>query len=296
MSLITDFVQAADERNLQVWGIEVLKDGVRVDGHHWVEDDRMNLRSGSKSFTSAAVGIAMSEGYFSREDRIARYFEDKLPRDPSPLLLEMRVEDLLKMASGHERPYFLAEFERWEDDDLARHFLGMRIAHQPGSVFMYNGGCTYMLSALLQRTTGIRLRTYIQKKIFDALDIRNVQWLECPMGVSLGNSGLMINTVEAARFGQLLLQHGEWEGKQLIPRDYLELATTPRIATNQENVWYGYQFWGERWEGAYSARGKYGQFILVLPKQNAVIAITAHNEKDPNEILDAVDACIMPKL
>lgn len=296
MAFIDDFRKCAEEKNLNVWGVEVLQHGDRVDGFHWVEDDRMNMRSGSKSFASAAVGIAIDEGYFGLEDRIAQYFEDKLPADPSPYLLNIRVKHLLEMAPGHEKPYQLKDFETWEVNDLARHFLNMKCVREPGMLFMYDGSCTYMLSALLQRRTGIRLRTFIQKKIFDALDIRNVQWMECPMGVSLGNSGLMLNTVEAARFGQLILQRGEWNGKQVIPRWYLEKATSPQIATQEAAGWYGYQFWGETWPGCYSAQGKYGQMIFMLPNEDAVIAITAHNEKDTNEIKEAVWSTIASKL
>lgn len=298
-SILDSFCQSIAKKSLNLYGIVVLQHGNLLAEHRWRDMERVHLHSMSKSFTSAAVGIAAGEGFLSIDDRVAGYFAEKLPDNPQPWLLQMTIRDLLMMASGHGKGYMYSDFESWKVSDLAKNYLSMPLDYKPGTHFVYSGGSAYLLSAIIQKVTGLKLRDYLRVKLFNPLGILNVQWHECPLGFSLGNSGLYLNTEEVSRYGQLLLQNGCWKDRQIIPSEWVKAATSWQIATTGEKeagAGYGYQFWRSRWPGAYRGDGKYGQYCIVMPNEDAVVAITAHEEKSPHAILESVWSEIGPVL
>ena len=168
----------------------------------------------------------------------------------------------------------------------------------PGSVFAYSQPCTYTLSAVIQRRAGLRLSEYLRPRLLDPLGIGEVGWLCWPPRRELGFSGLFARTEDVAKLGQLYLQRGRWGEHQLIPQTYVADATSAQVATpTQENVdWrqgYGYQFWMSR--HGYRSDGAFGQFCLVLPDQDAVVAITGGTEA-MQAVLDHVWEHLLPGL
>jgi CubicO group peptidase (beta-lactamase class C family) len=136
-----------------------------------------------------------------------------------------------------------------------------------------------MQSAIVQKVTGQTILEYLQPRLFEPLGIKNPKWDASPQGVSIGGWGLFITTEDIAKFGQLYLQKGKWNGKQLIPESWVKDATSKQVENGPKpnSDWgqgYGYQFWQCR-NGAFRGDGKDGQFCIVLPEQDAVIAITA---------------------
>jgi hypothetical protein len=153
------------------------------------------------------------------------------------------------------------------------------VPHAPGSLYVYNSGASYMLSAILQHLTGVTLLDYLQPRLFEPLGIMDATWETCPHGISAGGWGLKLTTEQLARFGQLYLQNGAWQGRQLIPGDWVQQATIAQISNGSEaeNDWqqgYGYQFWRCR-HGAFRADGAFGQHCLILRDQDAVLVTTA---------------------
>jgi CubicO group peptidase (beta-lactamase class C family) len=137
-----------------------------------------------------------------------------------------------------------------------------------------------MQSAIVQRVTGQTVLDYLKPRLFEPLGIDDPTWTTSPEGVSIGGYGLYLRTEDIAKFGQLYLQKGEWHGKQLIPAEWIQQATSKQVSngSNPDSDWdqgYGFQFWRCRHD-AYRGDGKDGQFCIVLPKQDAVIAITAN--------------------
>ena len=136
-----------------------------------------------------------------------------------------------------------------------------------------------MLSAIVQKATGKTVLDYLRPRLFEPLGIENPTWETSPQGISLGGYGLSIRTEDIARFGQLYLQKGKWQGKQLVPAAWVEAATARQTSngSNPKSDWdqgYGYQFWRCR-HGAYRGDGAFGQFCIVMPEQDAVVAITS---------------------
>ncbi len=274
---LLDFVESADRDITSMHSFMLIRHGHVVAESWWTPYDavtRHELYSLSKSFTSTAVGMAIAEGKLSLDDEVAKFFPDELPASPSQQLKSMRVRDLLRMATGHEsEPKFGTE-EAW-----TRTFLAHRVAFKPGTHFMYNTPATYMLSAIVQKQTVMPVLEYLKPRLFEPLGIENPTWGTSPQGVSLGGYGLNVRTEDIAKFGLLYLQKGKWNGQQLISAEWVEAATSLQTSngSNPASDWdqgYGFQFWRCR-HGCYRGDGAFGQYCIVLPEQDAVVAITS---------------------
>lgn len=291
------------QKQLGIYAIVVTKDGAEQARQLWRVEERNNIHSLSKSFCSLAAGMAIEEGLFGLDDKVIGFFEDKLDQAPSPFLESLTIRHLLTMSSGHPHPLLMGnQRDKLDDLDWVHYFLNQPFAHKPGEQYLYDTGNTYLVSAILQKQSGQTLTQYLKPRLFAPLNIRNPQWFKCPKGIDLGGGGLHLSVSEIATFGQLLLQHGNWEGKQLVPRWYLDLATTKQIETaptHDKHDWvngYGFQFWMNSHRSSYRGDGAYGQFCVVLPEENAHVAITAHEERNTQGLLDLIWDHIIPQL
>ena len=250
------------------------------------------LYSLSKSFTSTAVGMAVAEGKLSIDDEVLKFFPEDAPPTPTNNLKAMRVRDLLTMSAGHQD-----ETSSAADKISAKAFLAHPVPHKPGTHFKYNTPATFMLSAIVQKVTGQTVADYLKPRLFDPLGITQPVWNTNWQGISLGGYGLSVRTEDIARFGQLYLQQGKWQGKQLVPKDWVEMATSRQVSngSNPKSDWdqgYGFQFWRCR-NGAYRGDGAFGQYCIVLPEQDAVIAITS-GVKDMQGVMNLIWDKLLP--
>jgi CubicO group peptidase (beta-lactamase class C family) len=253
-----------------------------------------SLYSLSKSFTSTAVGLAVAEGKLSVDDEVIKFFPNDVPAEPSNNLKAMRVSDLLRMSTGQQ-----GEPPRTPDRSWTKSFLEHPVPFKPGTHFLYNTSATYMLSAIVQQATGQTVLDYLRPRLFEPLGIERPTWEASPQGVTVGGYGLNIRTEDIARFGQLFLQKGKWQGKQLVPEAWVEAATARQTSngSNPKSDWdqgYGYQFWRSR-HGAYRGDGAFGQFCIVLPEQDAVVAITS-GVRDMQSVLNLVWDKLLPAM
>ncbi|NQV28554.1 MAG: serine hydrolase, partial [Rhodopirellula sp.] len=277
---IRAFVEAADEQVKSMHSFMLVRHGKVIAEGWWAPEaaDKPHiLWSLSKSFTSAAVGLVVAEGKLNIDDKVLSFFPEDAPAEPSENLKAMRVRDLLTMSTGH------AAEPWWSGDDVwIQRFLAEPVVHKPGSTFRYNTPATYMQSAIVQKVTGQTVVDYLTPRLFEPLGIEKPTWDKSPQGISIGGYGLYLHTEDIAKFGQLYLQKGQWNGKQLIPAEWIAQATSKQVDNDKAPSagnpdWrqgYGFQFWQCR-HGAFRGDGKDGQFCLVLPQQDAVIAITA---------------------
>jgi len=284
------FVEAADKKIESLHSVMLVRHGHVVAEGWWGPYDaktRHELYSLSKSFTSTAVGLAVAEGKLSIDDPVLKFFPDDAPKEPSNNLKNMRVRDLLCMNTGHQtEPQVMASKDAW-----VKTFLAAPVQHKPGTHFLYNTPATYMQSAIVQKVTGQTVLDYLRPKLFEPLGIENPTWGASPQGVTLGGFGLSVRTEDIAKFGQLYLQKGKWNGKQLVPATWVEMATAKQTSngSNPQSDWeqgYGFQFWRSR-NGAYRGDGAFGQYCIVLPDQDAVIAITS-GVRDMQAVLNLV--------
>jgi CubicO group peptidase (beta-lactamase class C family) len=251
----------------------------------------------SKSFTSTAIGLLVAEGRLTVDDRVLDLFAEQAPAELSDNLKAMRVRHLLTMTTGHHTDP--TRGLRQSNGSWRREFLAQPVEHEPGTYFVYNSVATYMLSAIVQQITGQRLLDYLRPRLFEPLGIANPTWESSPEGIDVGGWGLAIKTSDIARFGQLYLQRGTWGGKQLLPAAWVDEATSRQVPNGpDENVdWvqgYGYQFWRCQ-HGAYRGDGAFGQFCIVMPDQEAVLAITS-GVSNMQAVLDLVWKHLLPAM
>jgi len=274
---IRAFIEEADAKVDTMHSVILVRHGKVVAEAWWkpqTSDTPHVMHSLSKSFTSTAIGLAAAEGKLSIDDPVLKFFPEEAPEKPSKNLQSMRIRDLLMMSTGHSTlPVFKPE-EPW-----VKTFLHHPVEFKPGTHFVYNSPGSYMLSAIVQKATGQTTLDYLKPRLFEPLGIENPTWLVSPQGVSTGGWGLMLRTEDVAKFGQLYLQKGKWNDKQILTPQWVEMATARQTSNGSDPTrdWdqgYGFQFWRCR-HGAYRGDGAFGQFCVVLPEQDAVIAITA---------------------
>lgn len=287
---VLDFLDAVESaEGIEPHSLMILRHGRLVASGWWAPytPDRLQLLySLSKSFTSTAAGFAVAEGLIGLDDPVVSYFPEYAADVSDPRSRAMLVRHVASMASGHEEET-LERARALGPDDLVRGFLQLPPERDPGTVFAYNQPATYTLAAIVQRVTGQPLTAYLRPRLLDPLGIGEVDWLTDRAGRELGFSGLHGTTDAIARLGQLHLDEGVWEGKRLLPREWIAEATRLHVPTApgaqtsgaaEEDLldWergYGFQFWRSR--HGYRGDGAFGQFCLVLPEHDAVVATTA---------------------
>jgi hypothetical protein len=238
------------------------------------------------------VGFAVSEKKLTVDDKVISFFPDALPDTVSKYLAELKVRDLLSMTAGQEPdPTFRIVSG---DSNWVKSFLKTPVINEPGTKFLYNTLATYMLSAIVQKATGEKIIDYLKPRLFDPLSITGMDWEVDPGGINTGGWGLRLKTEDMAKFGQLFLQKGKWNGQQLLPVSWIEEATTSKIdqdpdatkAQKDSSDWkqgYCYQMWRCR-NNCYRADGAYGQYIIIMPEKDAVVAIQAETMDMQSEL------------
>lgn len=302
---VLDFVQALEEHSFPldaVHGFMLLRHGNVAAEGWWTPYGPYfphSLYSLSKSFTSTAIGLAVAEGRLTVDDPVLKFFPDDAPAQPGANLQAMRVRHLLSMNTGHQEDTMQSVFG-CREDNWARAFLALPVERAPGTWFVYNTGATYMLSAIITKLTGESVLDYLRPRLFEPLGIENPTWESDPLGISLGGTGLHIKTEDIARFGQMYLQHGVWDGKQVVPAAWIAEATSVHSDNSNTDmspdwtVGYGYQIWRCR-HNAYRGDGAFGQYCVVMPEQDAVLVLNS-GLREMFEVLDKVWQHLLPAM
>ncbi|NIJ06071.1 serine hydrolase domain-containing protein [Frigoribacterium faeni] len=258
--------------------------------------DRVHLLySLSKSFTSTAAALAVDEGLLGLDDTVLSHFPELDADVTDPRSRSMRVRDVLAMASGHEAETLDRALQA-DPTDLVRGFLLTPPEADPGSVFAYNQPCTYAVAAIVQRASGVSLTEYLRPRLFEPLGIGQASWQRDDSGREIGFSGLHAQTEAIALLGQLWLRRGVWQGRRLLPASYVDEATRVQVANPDEpnpdwSQGYGFQFWQAR--HGYRGDGAYGQFCVVLPEHDVVVALTGQSV-DMQAVLDLAWRHLLP--
>jgi CubicO group peptidase (beta-lactamase class C family) len=286
-SALLDLVEALDASACEQHSLLVVRHGHVIAEGWWspYQADRPHLLySVSKSFTSMAVGMVVAEGKLSLDDPVMSFFPEHLPEDVGDNLAAMRVRHLLTMTTGHaEEPQAMLATGSW-----LTAFFAAPVEKEPGTHFVYNTPATYVLSAIAQKLTGTTVLDFLRRRLFGPMELTEATWGSSPEGITLGGFGLSLTTESLARFGQLLLDQGRYDDRQLVPADWLAAATSKQVPNdNQDNPdWkqgYGYQFWRSR--HGYRADGAFGQYCIVLPESDTIVVTTAATT-DMQEMLD----------
>ena len=238
------------------------------------------LYSHSKSFTSTAIGFLVDDGLLDLDELVCEIFPEKFPSDADLKMKMLRVRDLLTMNTGcTDIDYPL---RRPEEPDWVKSFFATPIGVNPGTRYRYDSCATHMLAAIVEKKTGKKTMDFLDERLFRPLGFGTIYSHTSPTGVACGGWGMYARTPDLAKFGQLYLQEGLWNGERILSRDWVRLATAKHTmsgfppARSPITDWtsgYGFQFWRCR-HNAYRADGSHGQYTVVMPDQDAVLSTT----------------------
>ncbi len=295
---IIKFIEGYSADKHQLHSYMLIRHGKVISEAWWkpyAADKKHSMYSVSKSWTSTAIGFAVAEKRLTVQDKVIAFFPEHADLQDKPFLKDLKVQDLLTMSVGHEKEPLRSVIVF--SPDWVRGFLNYPIVHQPGTKFLYNTLATYMLSAIVQKVTGMTTLDYLKPRLLDPLHISGIDWESDQKGINVGGWGIRVKTEDMAKLGLLYLNKGKFEGKQILPAAWVEEATSKHIdqepdasadkkANGQYADWlqgYGYQFWRSR-NGAFRGDGAYGQYILMMPEQDAVLIITSESQDLPDDL------------
>ena len=294
---LAQMLDSIRQEHLSLHSLLIIRNGYIVSETYFEpfrQESRHELYSCTKSFISTLIGIAIDQGYIDGTDqRVVDFFPEFTFANLDSQKESMTLEDLLTMRSGLDwqegDPIYQ---EMYRSADWVKFVLDTPMAQQPGSFFNYCSGCSHVLSAILQQSAGMNGRAYADKNLFTPLGISNLRWDTDGSGIPIGGWGLQMTSRDMAKLGYLYLQGGKWDGQQILSAGWVKAATQKHTGTDGE-LGYGYQWWTYPTQGAYTALGRYGQTIFVVPEMSLIVVTTAGiDNHDP--IFQLIDKYIFP--
>lgn len=269
--------------NTDIHHVMILRHGKVIAELHpapYKAEYRHTIYSCSKSYVSMAIGIAIDENRLRLTDRVASFFPDQLPDSISPNLAGITIRNLLTMTSGIVPDWEMRNYKRnWIESYLSKP------VSTPGANFCYDSMSTFILSAIIQKATGMKTVDYLKSRLFTPMNITEVDWEESPDGINTGGWGLHLQCESQAKFGLLLLNNGYWNGRRLISPEWVKEASDNQIDNSHgsvnidpkdNNQGYGYQLWRCKYPGAFRVDGAYGQFTVIVPGKDIVVVINGN--------------------
>ena len=269
---ILAFLDEVAASGLELHGLMLARGGAVVaEGWWWpYGPDRPHMmHSLTKSVTACGVGLAIDEGRFALDDKVVSFFSDELPSQIDDKLAAMTVRDLLTMRHGHASEVSGAVWRPIKTSWVAE-FFKIPVVHQPGTTFVYSSAASFMLSAIVTRTTGQTLRNYLEPRLFRPLGIRRPSWDVGPGGINAGGNGLSWTTADSLKLGMLHIQDGVWEGRRVLPAAWVREATRTQVP----EAAYGYH-WRRGPGDAFFGSGQFTQLVIGFPSHGAAMAVTA---------------------
>jgi CubicO group peptidase (beta-lactamase class C family) len=297
---ITRFLDAVQAAGIELHSLMVVRHGDVVAEGWWEPysaERRHLVYSVSKTFTAAAVGCAVADGLLRLDAPVTSFFPSDVPDPVDPRVAALTVHHLLSMSTGHDEDVLDAMLAG-DDRDWATIFLSTPPQTPVGSRHVYNNGCSNLLGTIVRSVTGKTLLDYLGPRLFEPLGIDTATWTTDRTGGELGWSGLHVTTEALAALGELYLHDGVWRGRRLLPEGWATASGREQVSTAYQDTidWrfgYGYQMWVSR--HGFRADGAFGQFVLVLPEHDAVLAITS-GTSETQSLLDEVWAHLLPAL
>ncbi|MBQ8658390.1 MAG: serine hydrolase [Clostridia bacterium] len=273
---VLKFLKILERRKVNLHSFMLVRHGnIIAEGYYkpFHKDFMHRLYSSSKTYVSMAVGLLIGEGKLKLDDKILDHFPEYKETEYHKWLKDTTVEDALKMSVPMlTDTYFMRDYKEWAWT-FFNHPTRSRALKPAGTVFNYNTSGSFILDVLVEKITGKPFLEYM-RPVFDKIGVSKDIWcVKAPDGYSWGGSGVVCTTRDFAKFGELLLNKGEYKGEQLLPRDYVEKATSKQIANLTDNYYsdrhsagYGYQVWVN--EKGFSLLGMGSQFAFCFPDKD----------------------------
>jgi CubicO group peptidase (beta-lactamase class C family) len=280
--VLADMLEEIQDQRHNIDSVVIIRNGSMVLEAYvypWKPNTNHIIHSCTKSIVSILIGIAIDIGHIESVDQtVLSLFPQRIAANLDARKQSMNLEDLLTMSSGLDcQDSYLY---RWRglrqmqaSEDWVQHMLDLPMVDEPGTRFEYCNGASFLLSAIVQETTGMSALDFAKEHLFGPLEITDLTWPGNPAGISIGWGELRMLPRDMAKIGQLYLRGGMWDDLQIVSTAWVEASTQKHISATLEDG-YGYQWWIED-EGFYMALGYAGQFIFVVPEKNLVVVFTS---------------------
>lgn len=288
------------DARIEPHGLIIQRHGRRIAEGYWAPHtaDRSRLvYSLSKSFTGTALGLQIGEGRLTLDDLVSDHLPELFDDHTAASARTLRIRHIASMATGHDHETYL-EAALADPSDPVRGFLTIPSEAEPGTLFAYNQPPVLALARILQRLAGESLVDYLRPRLLGPLGVGDFRWRHAQDGLDLGFSGVFTNLDAIARLGQLSLDDGVWDGRRLLPEGWAAAASSVQVANPErdEPDWsqgYGFQLWMSR--HGYRGDGAFGQYMVVLPEHDAVVAMFSCVE-NMQTVLDAMWEHLLPAM
>ena len=247
-------------------------------------DKPVNIKSASKSVMSALVGIAIKQGHIKGTDQsIADYFGDKLASEADQTKKTITIKNLLTMQAGLASTSS-RNYGAWVmSKDWIAYALKQPISSTPGTLMQYSTGNTHMLSAILTQATGMDTLAFARMALAEPLGFHLAAWPRDPQGIYFGGNDMELTARQMLKFGQLYLNKGKMNGKQIIPAEWIAVSLQRHAeSTREQDRYYGYGWWIRDMAGIETqyAWGYGGQYIILVPQLELVVVTTSSSTPD----------------
>ena len=285
------FLQALKQEDHAVEAVTVYQNGKILLNHRFIPHCSRQIYSHTKSFVATAAGMAIDEGKLQLDSRFMDFFPDYAPMVTDKRVFDITLRDLLTMSSGFGDSFLMSATRRKGEGfpDYVAYMVQKPLANDPGSTFLYSNADTHLAGCMVEKAVGEPLIVYMYRKLFAKLDMGYPAWEATPTGGVFGGSGMYLPIEDMIKLGILYLHDGVWNGERLLSHEWVEMVSCKQIDTGNPDPWYNgysFQFWliGQQ-PGAFRCDGLYGQYSLILPKENAVVAIQSSEQNDVLKII-----------
>lgn len=311
MLSLEKFMEDVKSKKIQMDAIMIIQDGKELAMERFCDNIYHNVYSISKSFTSTAIGMAIEEGKLKLSDKPCEMFSDIMPETASPYWKEISLKHLLTMSTGHGASHLMAKDRNIlrgltnqpmgdVNEEMKKEWLLFAftrpIVSKPGTTFQYGNLAPYVAGRMLEKATGYTVLDYTYRKLWEPLGVKKPRWDADSAGHTFPASDLFLDIKDMIKLGQIYLGKGEFEGRRYLSEAWVNEATKCQIGSGiinpcktaeDETAGYGYYFWRNKHNNGYRAYGREGQFIIMLPEKNAVIAAQAMHS-NVQEVLDLI--------
>ncbi len=286
--MIEKLAKAARDNNLNVYFITEIKDGNSTTEKIVPANDCNDIYSISKAITSTALGVLYDEGKISLEDNIYGFFADDYP-NISEVWKNVTLHNVLTHTTGIKEPFLDVDAPvNIIDAEGCDDYLNIALEHvpenTPGEQWNYSDSNYYIISRVIEKVSGRELEDFLFERFFRPMKFQSASFAKCPHGHSMGATGLFLSTWDLAKFGQMCLDGGIWEGKRLVSKEWLDISTSCQRELPNDGF-YGFGFSGSKGKTFTISGGMYGQTLFFSRKHRYVIAWTCHDENGSTGIL-----------
>lgn len=292
---LAEGLQGLKDKKILIHSLLIIRNGHMIlDAYFYPYDPSIphKLASVTKSFTTTLIGIAISQGKINLDEPVLSYFPGRTIANLDSWKKSITIRNLVSNLNGYESGCLMGDEPTLDamraTPDWVQFALDRKVVWEPGTNFCYDSPGMHILSAIIQQATGMTELEYAQQNLFTPLGITEVHWEADPQGYSHGWGDLFLKPPDAAKLGFLFLNQGNWNGKQIVPSEWVQDSTKAISKTPSDS--YGYGWWVS--DDSYYAFGRGGQTIKVYPQYNAIVVITA-DTVDYDQISPVIEAAFL---